>query len=98
MGCELPALRHGSGRCRCDAADGAARELYELQLVGAKQFPAVAVPCAAGRFAGLEQSSPEPDQDHDRADTGRQRDELWSKRDHVVRPSGAPSPVGPTIV
>jgi hypothetical protein len=49
-------------------------------------------------FAGLEQPSPEPDQDHYRSDTGRQGDELWSERDHVARPFCAPRPIGPTIV
>jgi hypothetical protein len=44
MGCELHALDRGRIAVACDAADGAARELREVQLVGAKQLPAVAVP------------------------------------------------------
>src|SRR5207247_7712033 len=49
IGREFHALGHGRVGVACDAADGAARELCGVQLVGAKQFPAVAVP-RAGLF------------------------------------------------
>ena len=53
---------------------------------------------ARGRPAGLEQPSTEPEQDHQCADSGCQKDELQRECGHAARPFCAPRAAGATIV
>jgi len=53
---------------------------------------------ARGRPAGLEQPSNEPEQDHQRPGSGRQKDEMPRERGHAARPFDGESAGGPTIV
>ena len=53
---------------------------------------------ARGRPAGLEQPSTEPEQDHQRRGSGRQKDEMPRERGHAARPFDGESAGGPTIV